>query len=140
MEFLFELFDFGLADIGVEGFLHFAFELVLSFPEENLSLAFDNFIHEFGFFFSDLVDVDFELDGLAFHFLELFDEFRLQVDVFILKFGLFVAIDGNSIIEFVHFLLQTFEVNFNFLDFLLEGSVIVIQSGLFLLHNSLLVI
>jgi hypothetical protein len=140
VEFLFELFDFGLADIGVEGFLHFAFELVLSFPEENLSLAFDNFIHEFGFFFSDLVDVDFELDGLAFHFLELFDEFRLQVDVFILKFGLFVAVDSNGVIELVHFLLESFEVNFDFLDLFFEGTVVIVESGFLLFHDGLFVL
>jgi hypothetical protein len=140
VKFLFELFDLRLTDVGVEGFLHFALKLVLSFPEKDLSFALNDFIHEFGFLLSDFVDVDFELDGLTFHFFEFFDEFGLEVDVLILKFGLFVTVDRNGIVEFVHFLLESFEIDFNFLDFLLKCAVVIIEPRLLLLHDGLFVL
>ena len=140
MKFLFELFDLRLTDVGVEGFLHFALKLVLSFPEKDLSFALNDLIHEFGFLLSDFVDVDFELDGLTFHFFEFFDEFRLKIDVLILKFGLFVTVHSNSIVELVHFLLESFEIDFNFLDFLLKCAVVVIEPRLLLLHDGLFVL
>lgn len=105
-----------------------------------MSFTFDDFIHKFSLFFSNLIDVDFKFDGLSFHFFELFNELRLKVNVFVLKFGLFVAVYGNGVIKFVHFLLESFEVDFDFLDFLFKGSVVIVESGLLLLHDCFLVL
>jgi hypothetical protein len=86
VKFLFELLNFRLPNIWIKSLLHFTFELVLSLPQQNLSFTLNNFIHEFSLFFSDLINVNFKFDGLSFHFLKLFNELRLKVDIFVLKF------------------------------------------------------
>ena len=113
--------------------------MILSFPQKDLSFTLDNFVHQFCFFLSDFVNVDLKFDCFAFHFLEFLNEFRLKVDIFIFKFGLLVAVDSNIVVELVHFLLKTFEIDFDFFNFSLKSSIIVIEPGLFLLHDGLFV-
>jgi hypothetical protein len=84
MQFCLQLFDLGLANVGVEGLLHLLLELVLAFPEEDLSLTLLYLLHEIGLLFVDDVDVVLEFGGLLFHFLEFFDELALKVDILVL--------------------------------------------------------
>jgi hypothetical protein len=114
--------------------------LILSFPQQNLSFTLNDLIHEFSLFLSDLIDVDLKFDGFSFHFLEFFNEFRLKVNVFVLKFRLFVAVDGDCVIQFVHFLLKSFEIDFDFLDLFFKGAVVIIESGLFLFHDGFFIL
>lgn len=74
-----------------------------------------------------------------FHLLQLFDEFALQVNILIFKFALLIGIQGDVIIEFIHFLLESLEVDSYLCDFPFEVCIAVIETLLFLLHNRLLV-
>ena len=67
MELFLELLDLGLSNVGIEGLLHFFFKLVFSLPEEDLSLALYDLVHELGFFLSDYIDVVFKFGGFMFH-------------------------------------------------------------------------
>jgi hypothetical protein len=84
MQFLLELLDFWLADIGIEGFLHLLFELVLALPEKDLSFALYDLIYEFCLFFTDDIDVEFQFGGLVFHLFQFLYELAFQVYVLVL--------------------------------------------------------
>jgi hypothetical protein len=140
MQFLFELLDLGLADVGVKSFLHLFFQLVLSLPEENLPFAFYDLVHELCLFLPDDINVVLQLGGFVLHFLELLDELALQVDILVLEFGLFIRVEGDVVVELVHFLLQPLEIDSYLSDFLLVAFVVVVESLFLLLQNHLLVL
>ncbi len=74
------------------------------------------------------------------HLLQLLDELALQVHVLVFQLLLLVTIVRNIVVEFVHFLLQSFEVDFDLLYFLLEVLVAFVEADLLLLHYHLLVL
>ena len=67
MKLFFELLDLRLSNIGIKSLLHFFFKLIFSLPEEDLSLALYDLIHELGFFLSDYINVVFKFSGFMFH-------------------------------------------------------------------------
>jgi hypothetical protein len=129
-----------LAYVGIKCLLHFLLKLKLSFPEENLALAFHNFIHEVCLLFSDDVYIVFKFSSLMLHLFQFFNELAFQIDILILKFLLLIAIDSDVVIQLIHLLLEALEVDSYFIDFPLEVAVALIQSDLFLLHNRLLIL
>lgn len=84
MEFLLQLLDFGLSDVGVQSFLHFLLELILPLPKQYLPFALNNLVHKVCLLLPNDVNVVFELGCLVLHLLELLDELTLQIDVLIL--------------------------------------------------------
>lgn len=126
MKLFFQLFNFRLPNIRVEGFLHFTFKLIFSFPQKNLSLTFNNFVHKLSFFLTNPINVDFQFNGLSFHFFEFLNELTFKINVFILKFTFFFTVDCNIVIKFVHLLLKAFKIDFDFFNFSFKGSVIII--------------
>lgn len=139
MKLFFQFFNLRLSDIRIKGLLHFTFKLIFSFPQKNLSLTFYDLVHKFGFLFSNFINVDFQFDSFPLHFFKLLNKLAFKVNVFILKFALFVTVNSNVIVKFVHFLLKAFEIDLNFFDFLFKRSVIIIEPWLFLFHDSFFV-
>ncbi len=90
MEFLPEFFDFALSEVGVESFLHFLLKLIFPFPEQDLSFALHDLVHELCLFLTNDIDIVFQLYGLVLHFLQFLYELTLQIDVLVLELALLV--------------------------------------------------
>ena len=84
MKFFGELLDLWLTHIRIEGLLHLFFQLILSLPEEDLSLAFDDFVHEVCFFLPDLININLESNCFLLHIFQFFHEFTLKVYILVL--------------------------------------------------------
>jgi len=79
--------------------------LIFPFPEENLPFTLHDLIHQLGLFLSYFIDIYLKFNGLSFHLFKFLDELALKIDILILEFTLFIAIDSDIIVKLIHFLL-----------------------------------
>mmetsp|Transcript_7020 Transcript_7020/g.19779 ORF Transcript_7020/g.19779 Transcript_7020/m.19779 type:complete len:248 (+) Transcript_7020:1003-1746(+) len=127
MDLLLHGLDFALADRGVEGLLGLLFELDFLFPEFDLPLALHNLVKQGLLLDLGLLDRSFSLHGFGLKLLQLGHKVRLHDLVCVGQLLVLTAMLRDELVELVHVIVHSAELNLELLCFRLLGCDLVVE-------------